>query len=317
LCAARLDPTLLAGPDIDLPHAHELRLWNEAARLTGDQDFGVHVADWIAACPEDFFDVLTFALRSCATLGDHYRMAGRYLGLVHQGIYLRLEEGPDRARLVHGHHQEPSEPPRHPVEAMLALMLLGGRRAVGEAFAPQAVCFTHAPPERVSEQERIFRAPVHYGCPRNELVLDRALLLRPQLRAEPRLLAMLDRQLSGLLSDLPENRSVQDAVRRCMMDALPEQEPRMEAIAAKLHMSSRSLQRRLQSEGTSFAEVLFKLRRDLAMRYLRDPRVAIGEVGFLLGFLDVAAFLRAFKRWTGRTPTEYRRSAQHGTGQLH
>lgn len=317
LSAATLSPSLLAGPDIDLPHSQELRLWDEAAHLTGDRDFGLHLAEWIAGCSEDLFDVLAFAVRSCATLGEHYRLAGRYMRLVHEGVYLKLEEEQAVARLVHGHRQEPSTPPRHPVEGMLALLLLQGRRAIGEEFAPQAVCFTHARPEQVSEQVRIFRAPVYYGCPRNELVLDRALLSRPQRHAEPRLLAMLDRQLAGLLSELPENRSFQDAVRRCMMDELPEREPGMAAVAARLHMSPRSLQRRLQSEGTSFARVLFELRRDLALRYLRDPRIAMGEVGFLLGFLDVAAFQRAFKRWTGSTPSQYRRSAQASGGPLH
>jgi AraC-like DNA-binding protein len=317
LSAAKLDPTLLFGPDAHLLHAQELRLWDEAARLTGDRDFGVHMAEWIAGCSEDLFDVLSFALRSCATLGDHYRLAGRYMRLVHQGVYLNLEEEPEVARLVHGHYQEPSTPPRHPVEGMLALALLQGRRAIGEEFAPRAVCFTHTRPDHVSEQERIFRAPVHYGCPRNELVLDRALLSRPQPRAEARLLAMLDRQLAGLLSELPEDCSIQSAVRRCMMDELPEREPGMSAIAGKLHMSPRSLQRRLQSEGTSFATVLFELRRELALRYLRDERIAIGEVGFLLGFLDVAAFQRAFKRWTGSTPAQYRRAAQDRSEKLH
>jgi AraC-like DNA-binding protein len=316
LGAARLDPTLLAGPDTDLLHSQELYLWDQAVRLTGDQDFGLHLAEWVAGSPEEHFDVLAFAERSCATLGEHYRLIGRYLRLVHEGIYLRLEEEPDRVRLVHGHYREPVASPRQPVEGMLALTLLQGRRAIGEEFAPQAVCFAHARPERVSEQERIFRSPVHYGCPRNELVLDRGLLERPQRHAEPRLLAMLDRQLDGLLSKLPESRSFQGEVRRCMMDELPEREPGMAAIAAKLHMSPRSLQRRLQSEGTSFAEVLFELRRDLALRYLRDQRIAIGEVGFLLGFLDVSAFHRAFKRWTGFTPAEYQRSAQARRSQL-
>ncbi len=316
LSAAQLDPRLLAGPDTDLLHSQELRLWEEAARLTGDQDFGLHLAEWIVARSEELFDVLAFAVRSCATLGEHYRLAGRYLRLVHQGIYLQLEEESDVARLVHGHYQEPSTPPRHPVEGMLAVALLQGRRAIGEEFAPQAVCFQHARPESVREQERVFRAPVHYGCPRSELLLDRALLARAQRQAEPRLLALLDRQLVGLLSQLPDNVSVQSAVRRCMMDELPDREPGMAAIATKLHMSPRSLQRRLHSEGTSFAQVLVELRRDLALRYLRDERIAISEVGFLLGFLDVAAFHRAFKRWTGNTPAQYRRSTKEHSGPL-
>ena len=94
-----------------------------------------------------------------------------------------------------------------------------------------------------------------------------------------------------------------------MVEELPDREPTVAAIAARLHMSARSLQRRLQDEDTRFTEVLSDLRRELALRYLQDRRISIGEVGFLLGFLDVTAFHRAFKRWTGRTPAEHRQEA--------
>ncbi len=309
LHAAGLDPALLADPDAYLLQSHEIRVWAEAVRLTGDQDFGLHLAEWVARSAEHIFDVLTFALRSCPTLGEHYRLAGRYIRLIHEGIYLSLEEEGDVARLVHGHSPEQIGP-RHPMEAMLALALLVGRWEVGVEFVPEYVCFTHARPERVSEQERLFGAPVHYGCPRNELVLARALLELPQRHAEQRLLAILDRQLGDLLSGLPESRRFRDVVNGCMMDELPEREPVVAVIANKLHMSARSLQRRLQSEGTSFAEVLSDLRRDRALRYLQDPRISIGEVAFLLGFLDATAFHRAFKRWTGTTPAKYRLCAK-------
>lgn len=305
LRAAGLDPALLADPDAYLLPSQEIRVWAEAVRLTGDQDFGLHLAEWAARSSEHLFDVLTFAVRSCPTLGEHYRLAGRYIRLIHEGTYLSLEEEGDVARLVHGHSPEQIGP-RHPVEGMLALALLLGRGEVGAEFVPESVCFAHARPDRVSEQERVFGAPVHYGCPRNELVLARALLERPQRRAELRLLAILDRQLGNLLSGLPESRRFRDVVKRCMMDELPEREPVVAVIAKKLHMSARSLQRRLQGEGTSFAEVLSDLRRDLALRYLQDQRISIAEVAFLLGFLDATAFHRAFKRWTGTTPAKYR-----------
>jgi AraC-like DNA-binding protein len=308
LRAAGLSAAALADPDAYVPHTQEVRLWDEAARLTGDQDFGVHLAEWVARSPPDHFDVLTFALRSCPTLGESYRLAGRYIRLLHEGVYLSLEEEGERARLTHGHIPEQIGP-RHPVEAMLALAVLHGRLGIGDDLAPRAVYFMHPAPARVSEQERVFRAPVHYSRPRNELVLDRALLDRPQRHAEQRLLALLDRQLGALLSGLPESRRFKDRVARCMLDELPEREPSVATVAAKLHMSARSLQRRLQGEGTSFAEVLSDLRRDRALHYLQDPRISIGEVAFLLGFLDVTAFHRAFRRWTGSTPSEHRRSA--------
>lgn len=307
LRAARLEPALFAGPDIDLSHPQEMRLWDEAARLTGDADFGLHLAEWLAPRTDETFDVLAFALRSCATLGDQYRRASRYIRLVHAGIDLTLEEESDTARLVHGHRRAPREPPRHPAEGFLTLALLTGRQAIGEDFAPRAVCFAHPRPARVNEHERIFRSPVHFGCPRDALVLDRALLERPQRHPEPLLLALLSRQLDGLLSEQPEDQRFLEDVQRCMMDELPDREPSIAAIAAKQHMSPRTLQRRLHDEGTTFAGLLSDLRRDLALRYLQDQRIAIGQVGFLLGFQDASAFHRAFKRWTGSTPAQYRR----------
>lgn len=309
LRAAGLDPALLTGPDADILHTEELRLWDEAVHLSGDPDFGLHLAEWLVQFPKEQFDVLAFAVRSCATLGDNYRRVARYLRLVHDGIYLRLEEEGDLARLVHGHHQEPQASPRHPVEGQLALALLQGQRGIGEDFAPREVRFRHARPADVGEHERIFRAPVRFSCARNELVLDRILLDRPQLKAEPRLLAMLERQLEGLLSELPDNHRFLDVVRRHIVEELPDREPRMVVIAAKLRMSPRSLQRRLEAEGTSFGGFLSEVRRDLALRYLRDPRIAVGEVGFLLGFQDASSFHRAFKRWTGTTPVAHRRAA--------
>ncbi len=70
ILAAGLDPSVLADPDASVPDWQELRLWDEAVRLSGDQDFGLHLAEWVSQAPEDHFDVLVFALRSCATLGD-------------------------------------------------------------------------------------------------------------------------------------------------------------------------------------------------------------------------------------------------------
>ena len=92
LRAADLDPVLLTQADAELPLAQELRVWDEAARLTGDADFGLHLAEWVASTPEEHFDLLTFALRSCATLGDHYRRVGRYIRLLHEGLSVVLEE---------------------------------------------------------------------------------------------------------------------------------------------------------------------------------------------------------------------------------
>ncbi|MBK6533536.1 MAG: helix-turn-helix transcriptional regulator [Deltaproteobacteria bacterium] len=83
----------------------------------------------------------------------------------------------------------------------------------------------------------------------------------------------------------------------------------LKRVAAQLRMSERSLQRRLADEGESFDAIVDALRRDLALRYLADPKIAVAEVAYLLGYSEPSPFHRAFKRWTGRTPAEARRGA--------
>lgn len=298
----------LDAPEAAVPHARMLRLWEEATRLSGDPDFGLHVAEWLIDQAEDRFDVLAFAMRSCATLGDQYRRMGRYVRLLHKETHLSLEIEGDTARLVHGvvgHHASA----RQPSEGMIALLLLRGRRTLGEEFRPRAVRFIHPEPTRTTEHARLFQAPLCFGCARDELVLDRALLDRPQLRAEPRLLALLEPQLEALLSETSDDDSITATCRRSVADRLLEGEPTLVSVAKRLCLSPRTLQRRLRDEGTTFADVLADVRHELALDHLRDPRVSIQETAFLLGYSDASTFHRAFKRRAGVTPAEYRRAA--------
>lgn len=315
LSAVGLDPSQFRGEEVALPHAQKMRLWDEAARLAGDPDFGLHLAEWACLHLEEHFDVLTYALRSYATLGEHYKRMERYVRLVYEGTFFSLEVDAKEARLVHG-LLDGSLPPRHPVESMLTAALLHGRQAVGDDYAPREVHFAHPAPARTDEQERVFRAPVFYGRPRNLLVIDPAHLDLRQRHAEPRLASVLERQLEGLLSQLRTDRSFPGQVKRCMVELLLNGEPALHAVAGKLKMSSRSLQRKLKEEGTTFAELLSNVRREMALRHLDNPAMSIKEVAFLLGFAEVPAFHRAFKRWTGHTPAGHRRNGHEYSGPL-
>lgn len=294
-------------------HAQVVRLWEEATRLSGDEDFGLHLSEWLIQHAEDQFDVLAFAMRSCATLGEQYTRMGRYVRLLHKETSLRLEVDGDTARLVHG-VMDYDRPTRQPSEGMLAMLLVQGRRTIGEDFSPRAVRFIHARPPRTTEHERIFRAPLFFGCARDELVLDSALLQRPQVHAEPRLFALLERQLEELLSKVSEGSTITCRVRRDVASVLLEGEPTLASLAKRLRVSPRTLQRRLQDEGTSFADLVADVRHELALGYLRNPSVSIQEVAFLLGYAEVSTFHRAFKRRARVTPLEYRRGrAADGT----
>ena len=306
IMAADVPASLVSNPDAHVTHALEQRLWTEAARLSADDAFGLHLAEW--TCPEEHFDVLAFALRSCPTLGEHYRRMVRYVRLIHEDAYSSLEVEPGEARLAHGVIGD-AIGWRHPVESMLAMAVLYGRRSVGDDFSPREVRFVHSAPPRTSEHERVFRAPVHYGCARNELVLDPADLDRPQKQAELRLRTVLERQLDDLMSRLSTHRSFATQVQQAILGELERGEPGVATISSKMHMTARTLQRRLEDEGTNFAKLVGDSRYQMARQYLQDSKRTITEVAFLLGFTEISSFHRAFKRWSGKTPAEFQRDA--------
>ena len=114
------------------------------------------------------------------------------------------------------------------------------------------------------------------------------------------------KQVVGMLQRLPKGEAVTDLVRRLLAGELCNGEPTLEEIVPRLHMSARTLHRRLEEEGTSFRQVLAEVRREIAARHLSERRLAIDEIAFLPGFSEPSAFNRAFKRWTGHAPLGYR-----------
>src|SRR5262249_51637173 len=133
----------------------------------------------------------------------------------------------------------------------------------------------------------------------------------PLLRADAALQAILEAQVMAVIEKLPRGEATTDAVRRYLAGGLGDGQPTLEQIAPRLHMSPRTLHRRLEEEGTSFRQVLSEVRRELAARHLSEGRLAIGEIAFLLGFSEPSAFHRAFKRWTGHAPLAWRELPPH------
>lgn len=311
LAAAQFNPAQLADPEAEVPTFVQQRLWHEMARLTEDHAFGLHLSEELQ--PQDFGG-LGFAVRSSATLGEGYGRIARYLRVVHPEAALSVLESGSRA-LVRHVPPTAAPPPRHAAEFTLGVLNQIGRREAGPKFHLREVRFRHAQPERVEEHARVFACPVRFEQPHDELELDREVLALPFERAEPVLCEVLDRHLQELVARLPSNKSFLDRVRAALVEELRDGEPTLERLADRLHTSERSLQRHLQREGSSLQALLAEVRTSLAIRYLTEQRESIAEVAFLLGFSEVSTFHRAFKRWTGVTPSAYRRSPEgHSNG---
>lgn len=277
-----------------------------AWRLSGDECFGLHAAERVRP---GAFDVLGYTLHSSATLGGAFERLVRYNHLLHDLADLRLTVNGGEARL--SLRLLPEGTPRQQAEFSLAVFLLFSRQATGTNVVPRVVEFSHAAPADLSEHRRIFQSPIRFARPATTLVLPRQALDLPLLQADPGLCAVLERQLRELLARLPAGESVLDRVRRLITTELCGGDPSVESVARRMHISPRTLHRRLRDAETSYRAVVDDLRQDLAVRYLAEDRLAIAEAAYLLGFSEASAFHRSFKRWTGRTPADYRREALH------
>lgn len=308
LAAAEIDPAVFADPDGRLPRSTEARIWREAVRLTGDDSFGLHLSERL---PVDGFGALGFAVRSSATVGEAYARALRYLRLLAHGPALTLTSDGATALLRHEPPRDEPPPTRHAVEFLMANFVLIVRRNADEGFAPRAVRLRHGPPARLEEHRRVLGPGVCFAQARDELEFAAALLDRPQAQAEPALSRVLDAHLASLLAALPADGNLLERTRAALLAELPRGEPTLASVAARLRMRPRSLQRYLHDAGSSLSALLDDVRAELAVRHLGESRQSIAEVAFMLGFSEVSTFHRAFKRWTGVTPSAYRRG-DHG-----
>jgi len=293
--------------DARLPASVDVALWAEAPRLSGDDCFGLHAAERVRP---GAFDVLGYTLRLSPTVGGAFQRLVRYHRLLHDQSEMRLRVHGREARL--SFQLFPEGTPRQQAEFSLAVFLLFVRQATGEDVIPRVAEFSHVEPADVSEHRRIFRAPLRFRRPRPVLVLPRPALDLPLLQADLGLLALLEKQVGALMMRLPPGEGLLDRVRRVVAEQLCGGDPTVERVAREMGTSPRTLHRRMQEAGTSFRMVVDGLRQDLARRYLGDQHLAIAEAAYLLGFSEASAFHRSFKRWTGQTPSEYRRTLAGG-----
>jgi AraC-like DNA-binding protein len=149
---------------------------------------------------------------------------------------------------------------------------------------------------------------VEFGAAENSFTLSRTDVDRILPTANRPLAGVLD----GLLTEQLAKLTRDDVVSRCkvaFLEQLSSGEPSAEDVARQLHMSNRTLQRKLSEAGTSYQKLVDDTRRDLALRYIEDAGKSITDITFLLGFSGHSTFSRAFKRWTGTSPSDYRQRA--------
>jgi AraC-like DNA-binding protein len=299
-----IDAAALQDHDNRLPLEVFARLWNLLSRRFPGRALAV---DWIRTWKLTDAGVMGYVFVQVSTLKEAMEAAVRYGQLIDEGESPRLLRGAPTSRL------EYSMAPtllatEHVPETIMATLVHFIRAMVDPAFVPVAVRLPHRATARTPGLERYYGCRVIHEAGEVSTEFPTELLDRSLPGADPVLAAYLKKQADGLVQQLGAENSVSQECARRIAERLGTGEPSQTDVARRMGMSERTLQRRLQAEKTTFNELLEESRRSIAVSYLADRKLAAYEVSFLLGYAEPATFFRAFKRWTGKTPQEYRAS---------
>ncbi len=301
--AVGLDYRRLAVPGARYPRSRLVNLWQAAVEYTGDPCFGLAVG---ARIRPTTLHAIGFSWLSSRNLREAFQRLIRYYHVLSTGPVelelMDLDDGIVAFRI----HDDPEHPSADAAIDAFAIGLIKlARLASSQQFHPLSVTFQHAEHGCLEEYIRAFNAPVTFDAADNSLIFDRTALEATLPGDNPELANSNDIVAERYLASLNRTR-ISSQVRRLLVEMLPSGTATETAIAKRLHRSTSTLQRQLHAEGTNFKQLREETRRALAEEYIRERDLSLCQVAYLLGFADQSNFSRAFRRWTGLAPREYR-----------
>jgi AraC-like DNA-binding protein len=300
---AGLSNQQIDNPRIRLAVKAQIQFLDLAARALKDDCLGFHLAQK--------FDLRTigllhYVLASSETLDEALQRAARYSAIVNEGITLRFHEG-ENLGLRFQYAGVARHTDRHQIEFGVTTLVRICRQLTNRHLSTNRVTFTHQRKKEVTEFKTFFGSDVAFGAAADELAFSSSIKGMPIIGADPYLNDMLVEYCEEAISARAAKRnSFRSNVENAIALLLPHGQARAGTVARKLGVSRRTLARRLASEKLTFAEVVQRLKSDLARRHLADDSLSISEIAWLLGYQDVSAFTHAFKRWTGEAPRRAR-----------
>jgi AraC-like DNA-binding protein len=302
MACASVAPAELETAEQRVPLDKYIRLMRAAADLSDDPAFALRFGEEV-----DIREMSIVALlgQSLGSVMEAFEATNRYARLdadVETDGDNRFELVREAGKLWLVDRRANSNATPELTESAFARMVSAGRRA-GIAMPLRAVHFTHAEPAYRQEYERIFGVPVTFGSRWNALNIDDGAMAQP-VALQPALAGrILAQRADSLLRDLDAGRSTRGQVETVLRSLLRNSTASVASVAAKLGVSRQTLFRRLRAEGTSYERLLRALRQELARDYLADGTLSVAEIGCRLGYADGPSFSKAFKRWTGSTPS--------------
>ncbi|MDX2092508.1 MAG: AraC family transcriptional regulator [Kofleriaceae bacterium] len=247
------------------------------------------------------------------TVGAALANGCRYFSLASTGASAQLEVEGHEAQLSYGIHDPAVATHPQNTQWIFAIFTRVCREGSGDpSWAPREVQFKHRRPANIAAQQAFFRCPLVFDQPYDAMVIAPEDLRLPFVHADSTLLPILVQSANAALTAQTGEHGFDHQVRRAVASSLRSGEVTIEHIALRLGISTRTIQRRLQDRGQSFKDVVAETRLALSRRYLENSTMSLTDAAHLLGYSELSAFSRAFRRWTGVSALEFRRRAAEG-----
>ena len=299
------DAAALPLRDLRIEHQHQTLFWQTAEAVTGDDDLGLHLCPHMPLYRGEVIEYLMF---SSPTFGEGLARALKYLRLISDALVIRLVQDAQGCRIAVVSSQLDAPQLRH-TEICVVFEIIRFIGVVTEQqFKPARVGLRFERRSAQAEYDAVFGCPVSFDRAESEIWFDPTLLDYASPRWDPDLLKLHEELAAKRLSDL-HRRDLVERIRKVLSQRLELADCDLERVAQEVGIAPRRLRFELSRAGTSFSQIVADFRYALARRLLARTQEPIDNIVYLTGFSEPSTFYRAFKRWSGLTPVQYR--AQH------
>lgn len=303
--AAGLSRDVVGDPQARISSRAKVILQKCAFEAANDEAYGVR---YTQVFHPSHLGPLGYLWMSSATLRDAMAHLRRYSRMLSHQFVVAYSDSHGQCHIgfywIDDRQRSPSE---H--FGTLAVLVRMCRLLLGEQFTPSAAEFRPDTPRPLDVFNAHFRCPLRFGRRLDRLVIPRAEMDRPLATSHPEISRVLEDVLVRYLAGLDHSDTVSQ-VRAAIRDLMSEGDVTAAKVAARLNTTVRTLRRRLGEQGTNFRTLLTEQRRELGQRLVRNRRLSLTEVSYLLGFSNPSAFSRAFRAWTGHSPAQARKQLQ-------
>lgn len=302
-----IDIPSLENPDLRVPADNHYRLWEYAEQVTGNPGVGLQAGQVVD--PERM-GLVGYVFFNCDNLGQAVTQYVRLHRLINETVTLSFEQVGELAILT-WQPDAPTHYCRQDMDRTLAAALSRTRHFIQPSIHAEWAEIAHPQPAYAAEYEKLLGGPVQFGCPVTRLAFESRHLSHLIPHRNPYVYSAVLKQVNSVLARLQPKRSFGRKIRKLISMQMSTNRIDADSLAKQCHMSRQTLYRKLKKEGLGFHELVEQVRKDKALRYVAADQYALGEIAFLLGFSELSAFSRAFKRWTGIAPAQYRARSQN------